>query len=46
VSLNEQTDASLIERWQRRGDDAAREALVHRYRGLVRALAARYVNWG
>src|SRR6185503_14369014 len=28
------------------GDDAAREALVHRYRGLVRALAARYVNWG
>src|SRR6185436_2845821 len=46
VSLNEPTDAHLIERWQRRGDDAAREALVHRYRGLVRALAARYVNWG
>ena len=46
MSLNEQTDASLIERWQRRGDDAAREQLVHRYRGLVRALAARYVNWG
>jgi RNA polymerase sigma-B factor len=46
VSLNEATDAALIERWQRRGDDAAREALVHRYRGLVRALAARYVNWG
>jgi len=46
VSLNDQTDASLIERWQRRGDDAAREQLVHRYRGLVRALAARYVNWG
>ena len=46
VSLNEPTDAQLIERWQRRGDDAAREQLVHRYRGLVRALAARYVNWG
>jgi len=46
VSLSELSDASLVERWQRRGDDAAREALVHRYRGLVRALAARYVNWG
>jgi RNA polymerase sigma-B factor len=46
VSVNEPSDASLVERWQRRGDDAAREALVNRYRGLVRALAARYVNWG
>ena len=46
MSLSELSDASLVERWQRRGDDAAREALVHRYRGLVRALAARYVNWG
>ena len=46
MSLNEQSDAILIERWQRRGDDGAREQLVHRYRGLVRALAARYVNWG
>ncbi len=46
MSLSEQSDASLVERWQRQGDDGAREALVHRYRGLVRALAARYVNWG
>ncbi len=46
MSLNDQSDAILIERWQRRGDDGAREQLVHRYRGLVRALAARYVNWG
>jgi RNA polymerase sigma-B factor len=40
------TEARLIERWQQHGDHAAREQLVERYRGLVRALAARHSEWG
>jgi RNA polymerase sigma-B factor len=40
------SDRELIERWQRRGDADARNALVERYRGLVRALAARYADRG
>jgi len=40
------SDRELLERWQRRGDDIARERLVERYRGLVRSLAARYADWG
>jgi RNA polymerase sigma-B factor len=39
-------DRVLIERWQRYGDADARNALVERYRGLVRALAARYADRG
>ena len=39
-------DRVLIERWQRHGDADARNALVDRYRGLVRALAARYADRG
>ena len=39
-------DRVLIERWQRHGDADARNALVERYRGLVRALAARYADRG
>jgi RNA polymerase sigma-B factor len=39
-------DRVLIERWQRHGDADARNALVERYRGLVRALAARYAERG
>ena len=39
-------DRVLIERWQRYGDADARNALVERYRGLVRALAARYAERG
>jgi RNA polymerase sigma-B factor len=44
--MNATTEARLIERWQRNGDHAAREQLVERYRGLVRALAARHSEWG
>jgi RNA polymerase sigma-B factor len=40
------TDRVLIERWQRHGDSDARNILVERYRGLVRALAARYADRG
>src|SRR3954470_23869844 len=40
------SDRVLIERWQRYGDADARNALVERYRGLVRALAARYADRG
>jgi len=39
-------DRVLIERWQRYGDADARNALVERYAGLVRALAARYADRG
>jgi RNA polymerase sigma-B factor len=39
-------ETRLIERWQQNGDHAAREQLVERYRGLVRALAARHSEWG
>jgi RNA polymerase sigma-B factor len=39
-------DRELIERWQRHKDAEARELLVVRYRGLVRALAARYADRG
>ena len=39
-------DQVLIERWQRRADADARDELIRRYRGLVRALAARYADWG
>ena len=39
-------DRVLIERWQKHGDADARNALVERYRGLVRALAARYADRG
>ena len=34
-------DHVLIERWQREGDADARNQLVERYRGLVRAVAVR-----
>jgi RNA polymerase sigma-B factor len=44
--MNAIAEARLIERWQRNGDHAAREQLVERYRGLVRALAARHSEWG
>ena len=44
--MSSTTEARLIERWQRNGDHAAREQLVERYRGLVRALAARHSEWG
>ena len=39
-------DSELIDRWQRDHDTAAREEIVRRYRGLVRSLAARYIEWG
>jgi RNA polymerase sigma-B factor len=45
-ALKTTPDRELIERWQTRGDADAREVLVERYRGLVRALAARYVDRG
>jgi RNA polymerase sigma-B factor len=40
------SDRALIRRWQEEGDGAAREQLIERYRGLVRALAARYADRG
>jgi len=39
-------DHVLIERWQREGDADARNQLVERYRGLVRAVAVRYADRG
>jgi RNA polymerase sigma-B factor len=39
-------DYVLIERWQRDGDADARNQLVERYRGLVRAVAVRYADRG
>lgn len=39
-------DSVLIERWQRDGDSDARNELVERYRGLVRAVAVRYADRG
>ncbi len=44
--MSDLSDSALIERWQRDGDSEAREELVDRYRGLVRSLAARYVDRG
>src|SRR4051812_33153429 len=39
-------DHVLIGRWQREGDADARNQLVERYRGLVRAVAVRYADRG
>src|SRR5689334_5157206 len=39
-------DHVLIERWQQEGDADARNQLVERYRGLVRAVAVRYADRG
>jgi len=40
------SDRALIERWQRNGDSDARNELVQRYRGLVRAIALRFASRG
>jgi RNA polymerase sigma-B factor len=40
------SDLELIGRWQERTDEEARDELLRRYRGLVRALSARYSSWG
>jgi RNA polymerase sigma-B factor len=37
-----ESEISLLDRWRRRGDEAAREELVSRYLPLVRQLARRY----
>ena len=39
-------DAILIARWQRDGDERARDQVVQRYEGFVRSFAARYSSWG
>jgi RNA polymerase sigma-B factor len=45
-SLSSAPDQVLIGRWQRQGDDAARDEIIDRYEGLVRSIAARYAQRG
>lgn len=40
--LSTESENQLLERWQRRGDESAREELVRRFLPLVRNLARRY----
>jgi RNA polymerase sigma-B factor len=40
--LQTETESALLDRWRRRGDEAARAELVNRFMPLVRTLARRY----
>jgi RNA polymerase sigma-B factor len=40
--LQSDSENALLDRWRRRGDEAARAELVHRFMPLVRSLARRY----
>src|SRR4051794_14822188 len=40
--LQSESENTLLDRWRRRGDEAARAELVNRFMPLVRTLARRY----